>query len=337
MIYPSGIVPFLLKHLFLFSFDKKIFTENGLNWMAQFYSYGWLHRHDIPSSICLIKRSLNQNAAQSLCLFRHMPMILYEYRENEHLQIIWPCVISLLRVLEILYCYESSDELIDILKREIRHHLASVQDILKQHLRPKHHFMLHYPYFFRIMGPLIHLIMMRFEAEHQQIKILLGDNRNFRNINKTLAMKHQQVAVTTEFSYKDEIQTAKVNPVDFEISEKLKIEMNINVHACETEYLRINNYEYKPNLLFIHETCPYQIKKVLLVENNFVLYAKKSKVGEFNSFLNCFEIELIESENEIFINVNDSANKKTFDLYALNGKNYVMGATIELNKIDFWK
>lgn len=336
-VLAEGVVPFLLKHLFIFSFNKKIFTENDLNWMTQFYSYGWLHRRDIPSSICLTKRSLGQNAAQSLCLFRHMPMILYEYRENEDLQIVWPCVISLLRVLEILHCYESSDELINILEREIRHHLASVQNILNEHLRPKHHFMLHYPYFFRIMGPLIHLIMMRFEAKHQQIKRLLGDNRNFRSINKTLAMKHQQVAVTTEFSYKNEIQTTKFNPVNFEIAKRMRMEMNINEQVSETEYLRINNYEYKPNLLFIHKTCPYQIKKVLFVENKFVLFAKKSKVGELNSFLNCFEIEVNESENGIFINVNDLSNKKTFDLYAIDGKTYLMAASIELNKIYVWK
>lgn len=99
----EGVVPFLLKKLFLHAFDKKIFTESELNWSTQFYSYGWLRRHEIPSSICLNKRSLGQNAVQSLCLFKHLPMILHEYRENDHLQTLWPCVISLLRILEIVY------------------------------------------------------------------------------------------------------------------------------------------------------------------------------------------------------------------------------------------
>ena len=58
----EGVVPFLLKKLLLYAFEKKIFTENELNWMTQFYSYGWLDRHEIPSSICLNKRSLGQNA-----------------------------------------------------------------------------------------------------------------------------------------------------------------------------------------------------------------------------------------------------------------------------------
>lgn len=333
----EGIIPFLMKNLFLYAFSTKIFTEDELKWMTQFYSYGWLHRHDIPSLICLNKRSLGQNAVQSLCLFRHMPMILYEYRGNKHLQTVWPCVISLLRILEILYSYEVTDELLDILKLEIRNHLASIQNVLNEHLRPKHHFMLHYPYIFRIMGPLIHLIMMRFEAKHQQLKRLLGDNRNFRNINKTLAIKHQQIASSAEFSYKDEIETTKVLPVDFRFQNKVKMEMRTNELIFETEYLRINNYEYTPNLLFIHETCPYQIKKVLIIKNDFVLFARESKVGQFNSFLNCFEIDLSESAKEIFINVNDLSNKKTFDLYAVNEKNYVMAATIELNKTDCWK
>lgn len=333
----EGAVPFLMKQLYLYAFNKKVFTENDLNWMTQFNSYGKLYRREIPSQICLSKRSLGQNAAQSLCLFKHMPMILYGYRENEHLKAVWPCVISLLRILEIVYAYETTDRLLDILKMEIQKHLASIQNILNEHLRPKHHFMLHYPHIIRTMGPLIHLIMTRFEAKHQQIKRLLGDNRNFRNINKTLAWKHQRLASFTEFAYKDEIQTNKVTPVVSKFLDKIKMELDINEHVCETEYLRVNIYEYMPNLLFIYESCPYQIKKILLIKNDFVLFAKKCKVGAFNSFLNCFEIDLIESTNDAFIYINDLSNKKTFDLYNISGKNYIMSATIDLNKIDYWK
>lgn len=98
-----------------------------------------------------------------------------------------------------------------------------------------------------------------------------------------------------------------------------------------------NNYEYTPNLLFIHEKRPYQIKKVLLIKNDFVLFAKKTTVGVYDAFLNCFEIDLNESVNEILININDLTNKKTFGLYSVNGKNYILAATIDLNKINCWK
>lgn len=168
----EGVVPFLLKNLLGHVINEKVFSENDFNWMTQFYAYGYLHRHDIPSQICTTKRSLGQNAAQSLCLFRHMPMILYEYREKEHLQTVWPSVISLLRIVEIVYSYEATDDLLNILQMEIQKHLASIQNILNEHLRPKHHFMVHYPYICRVMGPLIHLNMMRIEAKHQDIKRL---------------------------------------------------------------------------------------------------------------------------------------------------------------------
>lgn len=153
-----------------------------------------------------------------------------------------------------------------------------------------------------------------------------------------MAYKHQRIASSTEFSYKDEIETTKTQ-VDskFLTRMKKKMELDINEIVCETEHLRINNYEYMPNLLFIHKTCPYQIKKVLLFKNNFILSAKECKVGEFNSFLNCCEIILNESANDTFIYINDLSNKKTFDLYDVNGKNYIISATIELNKIDYWK
>ena len=70
--------------------------------------------------------------------------------------------------------------------------------------------------------------MIRFEAIHQQIKRLLGDNRNFRNINKTLTIKHQQAASTSEFSYKNEIETNTIKPVNSDFMTITQTEIDEN-------------------------------------------------------------------------------------------------------------
>lgn len=131
----EGYLPLIMKEVFQHTLDRIVFTEDKLNWMVQFYSHGWLHRHNVPPSICLNKRSLGQNAVQSLCLFRNLSLILPDMFWRR----IW---------------------------------------------------------------------------KHWQIKRLLGDNRNFRNVNQTLAIKHQQVSCTNKvFSYKDEFETAKIEPI----------------------------------------------------------------------------------------------------------------------------
>lgn len=55
-------------------------------------------------------------------------------------------------------------------------------------LIPKHHFMIHYPACIRQIGPLVHVWTMRYEAKHKFFKLSI---KNFKNITKSLAKKHQ--------------------------------------------------------------------------------------------------------------------------------------------------
>lgn len=48
--------------------------------------------------------------------------------------------------------------------------------------------MIHYPSCIRKIGPLLHTWSMRFEAKHKLFKNTL---KNFKNITKSLAKKHQ--------------------------------------------------------------------------------------------------------------------------------------------------
>lgn len=332
----EGVVPFLMKDLFVRAFEKKIFSETQLNWMVQYYDYGWISRRNKPSMINLSKRSLGQNAAQSLCLFRHLPFILHQYRNNSHLKEIWVCVTSLLKVVEIMHSYKLNDKHIQILKIEISTHLSSIKIHFKVHLRPKHHFMLHYPLQIQTMGPIVYLSMYRFESKHQQIKRFIGDNRNFRNINKTLAIKTQQISCNSSFTYTDEIQVSKIELVDISLFEKCQFEFDEQKQIFQVKWLRINDYEYMKNLLFIHEYYLYQIKFILLIANEYVLIGKLCNICEFDTFLNCFEIELNDVSTEISVNVSAITNKKTFELKTVNEKQYIIAATIDSNKEDTW-
>ena len=58
-------------------------------------------------------------------------------------------------------------------------------------LRPKHHFMSHYAMLTLQLGPLIRLWTLRFECKHQYFKRYARRSRNFINIAKMLANRHQ--------------------------------------------------------------------------------------------------------------------------------------------------
>ena len=56
-------------------------------------------------------------------------------------------------------------------------------------LKPKDHFLQHYPKIIQIFGPLVKTL--RFEAKHSYFKSCLAGNKNRKNIFQTMAKRHQ--------------------------------------------------------------------------------------------------------------------------------------------------
>ncbi len=70
----------------------------------------------------------------------------------------------------------------------VEHHSLFKELYPHKNLIPKHHYMLHYPRCIRMIGPLVHVWSMRCEAKHKFFK---NSIKNFKNITKSLALKHQ--------------------------------------------------------------------------------------------------------------------------------------------------
>ncbi|XP_031329105.1 uncharacterized protein LOC116160105 [Photinus pyralis] len=58
-------------------------------------------------------------------------------------------------------------------------------------LRPKHHYLKHYPFLIKKFGPLKHLWTLRFESKHLYFKNVLKHSPNFKNVLHTLSERHQ--------------------------------------------------------------------------------------------------------------------------------------------------
>lgn len=61
-----------------------------------------------------------------------------------------------------------------------------------KNLRPKHHYISHYPELIRALGPLKYLWTLCFEQKHQEFKNRARLCKNFKNITLTLSKSHQQ-------------------------------------------------------------------------------------------------------------------------------------------------
>lgn len=58
-------------------------------------------------------------------------------------------------------------------------------------LKPKHHFLVHYPNLMRKIGPLKYVSSMRYEARHRQLKINASVVKSRVNMPVTLSIKNQ--------------------------------------------------------------------------------------------------------------------------------------------------
>ncbi|XP_066583375.1 uncharacterized protein [Prorops nasuta] len=67
-------------------------------------------------------------------------------------------------------------------------------------LRPKHHYITHYPSLILHFSPLKHFWTLRFESKHKYFKNIVKHTQNFKNITKTLCQKHQYLQA---LRYKD--------------------------------------------------------------------------------------------------------------------------------------
>ncbi len=75
----------------------------------------------------------------------------------------------------------------------IEEYLLSRKQAFPHHwLKPKHHYMSHYPELIIQFGPLIHLWTMRFESKHTYFKQCTRKLCNFKNVCSSLAERHLQ-------------------------------------------------------------------------------------------------------------------------------------------------
>ncbi|KAJ8043406.1 hypothetical protein HOLleu_10472 [Holothuria leucospilota] len=171
------------------------FDLDTLNSRITSFDYGPLESKNKPSVLQETKLqrpdgASGQTAAQMWCLFRNFPLLIGDKVpvDNEHFELI----LLLLECMDIIFSPELSTGDTYFLKQIIKdHHSHFLYLFPDRRLKPKNHFMTHYPRQIRMLGPLIRYWTMRFEAKHSFFKRLGHIVCNFKNILKTLSYRQQ--------------------------------------------------------------------------------------------------------------------------------------------------
>ena len=162
------------------------FTLDLLNSSITSFDYGIVDSKNKPSVISASKLQnpdgpTHQTAAQMWCLIRHIPLLIRDRvpEDNKHCDLL----LLLLDCMDIIFSYEVTVDDTLFLKHVIKdHHDHFLMLFPMRHLKPKHHFMTHYPRQIRMLGPLVRYWTMRFEVKHCFFQRFWYIVCNFKNI-----------------------------------------------------------------------------------------------------------------------------------------------------------
>ncbi len=189
----EGIVSYDLA-LYINHFVKvdKLFSYLLLNRRINQFKYLGKDANDKPCEVSPEGVKLGGHAVQNWCLLRMLPVLIGDKIENPGDNEIWQLALQLREIVELICAPAISTGQIAYLRVIIDEYLHCRKQAFPNHpLKPKHHYVSHYPELIVQFGPLIRLWTLRFESKHTYFKQCLRKLRNFKNPCSTLAERHQ--------------------------------------------------------------------------------------------------------------------------------------------------
>lgn len=186
----EGIVPLELALCLNVFTKKKYLSLQELNSLMSCFPYKWNDKVNCPQAIPLtfaIRCSIGANAHENWCLLRMLPFMIGDKVPDDPA---WQVLMTLKEVVELAMAPVHTKETIGYMDSKISEHRYRYLSVFPdEKLKPKHHFLEHYPWLTTAFGPLVFLWTMRFEAKHRFFKRIVWQTGSFRNILKTMAKK----------------------------------------------------------------------------------------------------------------------------------------------------
>lgn len=191
----EGIIPVELSLCLKELISRGLISFDGLNTEIESFPYKYSDRVNKPKKIAktsFAKGTIGGNGHENWALLRLLPLMIgSKVPENEPS---WEILMDLKEIVELVVSTKLSEKTLCYLESKISDHKNLLTETFPDlRLRPKHHFVDHYPHLIRCFGPLVALWTMRFEAKHSFFKKIVHDTHNFKNVLLMLATKHQQM------------------------------------------------------------------------------------------------------------------------------------------------
>ena len=187
----EGIVAYDMALIINRLVDMNWFTYNQMNRKLETFIYSGLDALDKPPAFSPKAEKLGGQAVQNWVFLRLFSLWIGKYVKDAD-NCIWQLYLSLKCIVEIICSPKLPLSQIAYLNVCIEEYLSERQKLFPDTpMRPKHHYLLHYPELTIAFGPLIHLWTMRFESKHTYFKRCARQLHNYKHLSKTLACRHQ--------------------------------------------------------------------------------------------------------------------------------------------------
>lgn len=168
---------------------NKYFSLSELNNRIKGFNYGL--NKNVPPEILrnhIKNKRVCMSASEMLCFVKHINLIINHLIPNDNA--LWSLLLQLRELIEILTSSKLYIYAEHILREKIGEYLNLLSCLFPGSLKPKHHFLIHYPRIFSISGPFWNISSLRFESKHREGKITSRVSINRINVCRTIATKH---------------------------------------------------------------------------------------------------------------------------------------------------
>lgn len=249
--------------------QQGIVTYNYLNSKYRYIAKKLKVKLSFPNLSCH-QNNLPGTAYENMYFIIYFPFVMYDRIFDRECDV-WNMFLILLEICRFVLAPKISLKQVDYLSFSIKEYFI-IRSIVfpNSNLIPKHHYLMHYPSLIKQFGPLIDVWTMHFEQKHQYFKSIVQKSKNWKNITKTLAERHQMLqGLLFNNRFSAEIKCDKPNLLtpgmfDESFCPNCKF-VSSSVEICGTLYKK--NYCVIVDVTDLHYLKVLQIKYIFLEEN----------------------------------------------------------------------
>lgn len=189
----EGICKYVLSNILkYYIYDKKKFTLKTFNNLKNQFDYGEIEVNNTCGEISDIQiknSSINITASQMKCLWNFLPLMIGSLiSEDDSDYEYWELVLKLQEIIDMLllskFTTSSLEHLTILISRFMQQYIK-----LFGALKPKFHFLLHYPKCISQIGPLRNVMCFVFEQKNREVKAYSNVMNQRINLSFSLAFK----------------------------------------------------------------------------------------------------------------------------------------------------